>query len=135
MKKIMFICIVILLAAIQTNAQKLDKTVNTKKTDANYLLKKSDSQKTGAFILLGLGAGLMVIGNNIATNGRSDDIISGLGVIISGGALVIASIPIFISSGKNKRRANRMHKDETIFFNPELNTKKNLISIGLIINL
>ena len=54
---------------------------------------------------------------------------------IAGTGAMLGSIPLFIASGKNRRNANLMLKDETVFFNPLLNIKKHLLSIGLKINL
>jgi hypothetical protein len=80
METLLFICVVTL-CTTQTNAQMRDTTVNKKKVDANYLLKKSKNQKIPAFVLLGAGAGLLVAGNSVAANGSLDQIGSGLAII------------------------------------------------------
>ena len=77
--------------------QKKNDSVPVVKTD---YLAKSKSQKTAAFILLGIGVTTLTI----AAVGDLDLDILGT-VVIVGGAATIASIPLFIASGKNKRRA------------------------------
>ena len=77
--------------------QKSNDSVAVVKTD--YLV-KSKSQKTAAFILLGIGVTTLTI----AAVGDLD--FDALGaVVIVGGVATIASIPLFIASGKNKRKA------------------------------
>ena len=74
--------------------KKTNDSVLAVKTD--YLV-KSKSQKTAAFILLGIGAATLTI----AAVGDLD--LDALGpVVVVGGVATIASIPLFIVSGKNK---------------------------------
>ena len=77
--------------------QKTNDSVPVVKTD---YLAKSKSQKTAAFILLGIGVTTLTI----AAVGDLDLDVLGT-VVIVGGVATIASIPLFIASGKNKRRA------------------------------
>jgi len=77
--------------------QKKNDSVPVVKTD---YLAKSKSQKTAAFILLGIGVTTLTI----AAVGDLD--LDALGaVVVVGGVATIASIPLFIASGKNKRKA------------------------------
>ena len=73
MKKLSFICIVCLCAALQTNAQLRDTTLNmsTHKVDANALLQKSKKQKTAAWLLMGGGAGIAIAGLAIISHDAS----------------------------------------------------------------
>ena len=87
----------LLLFSISSFCQSTPNDLLTVKTD---YLKKSKSQKTAAFILLGIGVTTLTI----AAVGDLDLDILGT-VVIVGGAATIASIPLFIASGKNKRRA------------------------------
>ena len=84
--------------------QKTNDTIPAVKTD--YLL-KSKNQKTAAWVLLGGGTALIGIGFLIgdSKNATFDD--AGTGVVLGGiGFLsVVGSIPLFIASGKNKRKA------------------------------
>ena len=66
-------------------------------------LKKSKSQKTTGFILLGIGAACL----GIAAPG--DVSFDALPVLVIGGSVaVLSSIPLFIASGKKKRKAMNM---------------------------
>lgn len=88
-------------------------------THQDYL-KKSKSQKTAAWILLGAlpvltGAGLL-IGNrkessfNDAATGA---VIAGIGVLSA-----IGSIPLFVASGRNKRKAMNVSTNFELRQNP-----------------
>jgi hypothetical protein len=67
------------------------------------LLKKSRSQKTTGFILLGAGATTLII----ISNGETD--LDAVGPLFIGGtAAVLGSIPLFIAAGRNKRKANKL---------------------------
>lgn len=48
---------------------------------------------------------------------------------------MLGSIPLFIASGKNKKKADITLKDATVLFNPALNIKEQLLSLGVKINL
>ena len=158
MKKLLFICIVCLCAATQTNAQLRDTSVkmSVNKVDANALLQKAKNQKTAAWIMLGGGAGLAIAGLAIMTHDASYDASAAittvftLGLVtpeehkhsaagpilaIAGTGAMLGSIPLFSGAAKNKRKANLMLKDETVFFNPQLNIKEHLIAVGVKINL
>lgn len=96
MKKIM---IYFLMFAFPSTSfcQKSNDSVPVVKTD---YLAKSKSQKTAAFILLGIGVTTLTI----AAVGDLD--LDALGaVVVVGGVATVASIPLFIASGKNKRKA------------------------------
>jgi hypothetical protein len=99
MKKIIFYLIVFILPATSF-CQKTTDSVPVVKTD---YLAKSKSQKTAAFILLGIGATTLTI----AAVGDLDLDVLGA-VVVVGGAATIASIPLFLASGKNKRKARNM---------------------------
>lgn len=149
MKKIFFICIISLCATtVQTKAQLRDTTLNKNnhKVDADFLLQKSKKQKTAAWIMLGGGTITGLVGSLVAARGlfdflmlQPDDADKKIGLagilIITGGAAMFGSIPFFIASGKNKRKANLMLKNETVSFNPQLNIKGHLISLGVKVNL
>ena len=87
-------------------------------------LRKSKGQKTGAIVLLSAGGALAIVGLAIETNDLNDDL-GGLfdpnydgdntsndtvsGILFFGGvAAMLGSIPLFISSHKNKKRAMSM---------------------------
>jgi len=96
MKKIMIYFLLLALPATSF-CQKTNDSVPVVKTD---YLAKSKSQKTAAFILLGIGVTTLTI----AAVGDLD--LDALGTVVGvGGIATIASIPLFIASGKNKRKA------------------------------
>jgi len=102
--------------------------VNSQTTDYSYLMKKSKNQKITAWIMLGGGlvmtyAGAAMWSNAIAREADKDPLgtlltlgvkpiadadPTGLYISTAGMIASIASIPLFIASGKNKRRANAM---------------------------
>ena len=96
MKKIM-VYFLLLSLPVTSFCQKSNDSVPVVKTD---YLAKSKSQKTAAFILLGIGVTTLTI----AAVGDLD--FDALGaVVVVGGVATVASIPLFIASGKNKRKA------------------------------
>lgn len=96
MREIM-IYFLLLSLPVTSFCQKSNDSVPVIKTD---YLAKSKSQKTAAFILLGIGVTTLTI----AAVGDLD--FDALGaVVVVGGVATVASIPLFIASGKNKRKA------------------------------
>ena len=91
-------------------------------TKADYL-KKSKSQKTGAWLLVGGGVAMMAIALTIPIKESNDPFVmmyngyTGGGAILSliGALSALGSIPLFIASARNKRVANRT----TAFFKME----------------
>ena len=132
------------------------------KRDAAPLFKKAKKQKTAAWILLAGGVGLFIVGESIIVNEGAKEFSNNLGasiggiitlgygytpppkvthstiapvMVYSGIGAMLGSIPLFIASHKNKREARLILKDETVFFNPQLNIKEHLFSLGIKINL
>ena len=78
-----------------------------------YYMKKSRSQNTSAWVLLGGGAalatgGLMIGMNNLDwgfENNNDGDYDLGMGMFWVGSAAMLGSIPLFIGSAKNKGRS------------------------------
>ncbi len=103
MKKSILSFLLLALPAVSF-CQKTNDSIPAVKTD--YLL-KSKNQKTAAWVLLGGGTALIGLGFLIgdSKNATFDD--AGTGVVLGGiGFLsVVGSIPLFIASGKNKRKA------------------------------
>lgn len=71
-------------------------------------LQKSKHQKSAAFSLLGGGSALIITGLLIGNNKNSSFSDAATGGIVGGIGLLsaIGSIPLFIASAKNKRKAN-----------------------------
>ncbi len=88
----------------------------TQTNSKEYYQLKSKHQKTTAWIMLGGGAGLFIAGGAVSANGFFDLFsgnfnkannnvgIGGTLAIIGAGSM-LGSIPFFISSGKNARKA------------------------------
>jgi hypothetical protein len=83
------------------------KDFNLSSSKYSYL-KKSRTQKTIGWILLGTGAGIAAYGlvtiNNYTDNQWGFNITGAL-IAIAGGVIAASSIPFFISSARNKRKA------------------------------
>lgn len=116
MKKVIIFILLLLPSAVSFSQQADPSKVNTKH---DYYLQKSSNQKKTAWILLGGGAALVVTAavfpqgestglrpdpfTLISEGHKNDDIKAAIGV--AGVSAMLASIPFFIASGKNKRKA------------------------------
>jgi multisubunit Na+/H+ antiporter MnhB subunit len=109
----------LLILAVSTASFSQTTTPSPEKKD---YFKKSKSQKTIAWILAGGGAGIAVISiaslnwgdivNSI--EGDNSSIITKEAFLLIGGVAVLSSIPLFIASGKNKRKGMSLSfKNET----------------------
>ena len=105
MKKV-FVYVLLVAMPMTIFCQKTNDSVPDIKT---HYIEKSKNQKTAAWVLLGGGTALIGVGFLIGDNKNStfDDaatgaLLAGIGVLST-----IGSIPLFIASGKNKRRALR----------------------------
>ena len=92
------------------------KTVTAQLTKTDYL-KKGKNQKTAAWLLLGGGATVSLIGIAVEVNSANNALIdlftlqpttssssSGGVLFFTGGAAMLGSIPLFIASSRNKRK-------------------------------
>ena len=103
MKKIMVYFLMLVVPAISF-CQQTNDSIPVVKTD---YMAKSKNQKTAAWVLLGggtvlIGTGFLVGDNKNASfdDAATGAVLAGIGVLSA-----IGSIPLFIASGKNKRRA------------------------------
>ena len=111
------------------------------KENYNFYSLKQKKNKTTALVLLGAGT-IIVIGNYISySNGTSDGFAgnvpstSQIVVFGIGGASVLASIPFFISAGKNKMRANMSIKTESMAFGKLSDIMSKQVSLSLVIDI
>ncbi|MEO5650382.1 MAG: hypothetical protein ABIR03_10740 [Ginsengibacter sp.] len=138
MKKFIF-SLTLLIFVLNSFCQTTTNTVLTK----DYYLQKSKKQKTSAWVLLGGGLGLAALGGivqliheNKRNNGFDFDF-TGAKIAIGGGAIALASIPFFISSSNNKKKAASIAITNQNIFLPQQNsfasmTQKTLtLKIGL----
>jgi len=118
--------------------QKANDSVPVVKTD---YLAKSKNQKTAAWVLLGGGTALIGAGFLIgdSKNSSFDDaatgaVLGGIGVLSA-----IGSIPLFIASGKNKKKALNMSTnikmEKTIIIERQSFVQNSYPAIALKINL
>ncbi len=127
MKEILFICLSFSIIISKVNAQIHDtiSNRNTHKVDANSIFQKSKNQKTAAWILLGGGTSTSLIGGLIAARGffdfftlQLDEADKNFGLagvlMLTGSTAMLGSIPFFIASSKNKKKALSLSfKNET----------------------
>ena len=110
MLKLLFTFVLLLVLSNISYSQQVSPAPQLTKQD---YLKKSKSQKTIAWILAGTGVTSVIISiatidgteifSSIEGNNKP---INRFGILIFGGCIVsLSSIPFFISSGKNKRKA------------------------------
>ncbi len=147
MKQILLFCLAL---SFTTNslAQYADTTKHILATD---YLKKSKNQKTAAWILLGSGGVMTMIGTVVGvhegaeilvnlfdpnpTPARNDATLAT--VLMSGGVLAMAgSVPLFIASGKNKRKAAasvsfKMENATNIYQSAFTNTRYPVLAIQI----
>ena len=99
----LFICAMSLFIATSSFCQQTNVTPSLTKMD---YLRKSKRQKTAAWVLLGGGFALAVgAGILDASSDWSKSETPYLVAIFTGGASMLGSIPLFIASGRNKRKA------------------------------
>src|SRR5436190_1275207 len=95
MKKIIAFVILLTIAKMNCFSQQSDSLKSISKTD---YLRKGKIQKTAAWVLLGGGIAMAVIGVS-----EFEPLLATAGVLAAAG-----SIPFFIASGKNKKKARSM---------------------------
>ena len=99
MRKLTIICLLVIFG---TTSFSQETSSSQKLTKEDYLL-KSKHQKTAAWVML---VGGVAIGVGGAAWAASDWYASAPDVLlVVGGASILGSIPLFIASGKNKRKA------------------------------
>ena len=102
----------------------------TRRTEDIYL-EKNNTRETAALIVLGAGLGIMITGFIVQSNhdtnippcnnfyGCWDFDFTGYGIAAIGGAMSLLSIPFFISSSKNKRKAGTLTLSNQQIYLPE----------------
>ncbi len=116
MKKliVVFLC---LSASLSLRSQELPTGPSQPTLSREEYLQKSKRQKTGAIVLISAGGAVMIPGaimlvNNTAndfifgpfTGEQSDNTVASI-LFATGAAAMLGSIPLFVSSHKNKKRA------------------------------
>jgi hypothetical protein len=116
MKKIVVCTLMLIVSAISFCQE---PPANSSLTPEAYII-KSKTQKTAGFVFLGAGAITL-----ISVSGGNTDLNTLSTVVVAGGLSVLASIPLFIAAGRNKRKA----KAAAISFN--IHTNRVLETTGL----
>jgi hypothetical protein len=106
-------CLIVLSTIVSTVFSQPTTSIQT-----DYL-QKSKKQKTAAFVLLSGGAVLVVVGTAIGVSRWDDEIVSivdegeddksymaGGIMMVTGLAAMVGSVPLFIASARNKRKAH-----------------------------
>ncbi|MGC4235283.1 MAG: hypothetical protein QM594_20095 [Niabella sp.] len=121
MKQIILVAWLLLLH-FTINAQIINPPENTvQQNDYEKYIKKSKAQRTAAWIMLGGGTvvgvtGLVIGINNITLFGGEPNTESKIGgaMFVAGALSMVGSVPFFISSGANKRKARVLLKNENV---------------------
>ncbi len=104
--------LILLVATWSISFSQMKDTTSAQRLKEDYL-NKSKRQRTTGFVLLGIGAALTITGV-LVINNNSDDILdpndvvnttAGAGVFLIGVVSSVASIPFFISSYSNNKKA------------------------------
>lgn len=97
----------------------------TSHTNDEYYLQKSKTQKKTGRIILYSGLGMAALGGIVQLAGNSNEGFSfdftGAWIAIGGGCVSLFSIPLFISSGVNARKAATLTLNEQSIFILQLN--------------
>jgi ABC-type transport system involved in multi-copper enzyme maturation permease subunit len=95
-----FIILIILLSAITGTGFSQETTSPNQPLTRQDYLKKSKTQKILGFVFLGVGVGCIAL---VSSGESSFGTTAAVGV--AGGVIALSSIPLFIASGRNKRKA------------------------------
>jgi hypothetical protein len=93
----------------------------------DYFLQRSKTQKKTGWIILGSGLGIAALGGIVQAakenqgNGSWNFDFTGLWIAIGGGCVSLSSIPFFISSGVNARKAATLTLSSQQVFIPQQN--------------
>jgi hypothetical protein len=148
MKKIQLLllisCFIIISAA---GAQPADTIKSiAPRLNSDLLFQKARNQKTAAWVFLGAGAGLAIAGIVVGESSVyhigtdpidkiSSDLQTGSVLLVAGGASMLASVPFFIASGKNRRKARLQLSNGSSFISRLPLFKRNFISVEMNIQL
>ena len=114
--KVLLLILIVFVSIAKTYCQNAETPALSKA----YYLQKSKTQKTVAWVLAGSGFGMMITGAVINSSQNMGNLVGaflgetpvnenkGLWLFYLGGAAAITSIPLFISSHKNKKRATNL---------------------------
>jgi hypothetical protein len=115
---------------------------------ATELFSKAKKQKTAAWICVGAGATIAIIGVIIGTRKAEDDLVSVLSfeptqhdytsanvLLVVGGTTALASIPLFIAAGRNNQKARLMITNQKTSFGVPKGSSKSITGLTLAVSL
>ena len=139
MRNYLIAMLAVLLTICTISGQVIQENAN-EQTQAlyDYHMLQHKKAKTTGWVMLGVGIGMTIAGIGInASQGILDNDSTnnnqGLWLSYLGAATAIASIPSFISAGKNKRKANLFLKKSVATINLPKSRNPNYLSVSLII--
>ncbi len=140
MKKSVFILYLVLvinqLLSAQVNTDTFKHAQLSDRELGLQYLKKANNQRTTAWIMLGAGIAMEIIGSSIAMDDLYSEEQTAEMVVLVGAILTVVSVPIFISGAKNRGRAEILLRHENIrVYNNSGSGKEGMLSLGLSIPL
>lgn len=133
-KQIAIVLCFLMFTPLLVQGQEIDNTNNKQPHELNYMyLKKHKTQKTIGWICLGSGAAMIFGGIAInSTEGWGEgNQYNGLWLSVLGSGVVLTSVPLFISSGSNKRKAELALKGELGSINSFNKTNNLFLSLNI----
>ncbi|MBS1496447.1 MAG: hypothetical protein JSU03_00540 [Bacteroidetes bacterium] len=111
----------------------VNKTDSVPVNDYKYYLQKSKNQKKAAFVLLGGGTGLILIGLAVGDRKKSSfgEAASGGVIAIVGILGAIGSIPLFVASAHNKKVASLSIKNQQVYNYLNQNNSRSITAVCL----
>ena len=93
----------------QTDTSFANTDLSKMETQKDIYLQTSKSQKTMAFVMLGIGTTTFILGvNKMGNSKKVDDAAGGAGLMFLGVLIDLGSIPFFSASTRNKKKAMSM---------------------------
>jgi hypothetical protein len=122
--------------------------LSTETFTSTQLFAKAHSQKKTAWLLLGGGLGMSMVGVTIGAlqathdvsaifsgeDSYSDYVLPSV-LMLGGGAAMISSIPVFISSAKNKHRAQLLLNSAKVQLTPDPRVSKTQFRFGIVFHI
>ena len=138
MKKIIFLVILVLSGNQLINAQEITDTLHklSSSDQRQIYFEKSRRQKSAAITLLVVGGATMVVGavgtvaNALSSSGETFAV-----VFLTGTAMSLGSIPLFIASHRNKEKATASMRLESIPLSDILPGKRHAVGLGIVIKI
>lgn len=108
-------------------------TVQSKQEMYNFYISKSKKQKKTAWILLGSGVVAMGVGSVIAYNSEAftNKADAGIVLALAGTLTTVSSIPVFIVSGSNKRKAEKIRGSAEVAIGASAFNDRRFASVGV----